>query len=476
MADEVADGNVSEQMRAVDERIVKLESRKSHHIAELNRLSDAADKDSADLPDADIEACRQHKAAIDRLDQQLDIQLHLKAKIFEAEEPLERRAAAADPAASRHRDPVADAAPRHAPSPAGSVSVRGSVLLTSPTHTFRSAGEYMNAVRTADTSGHVDHRLAAAVTELQATQREGVGSDGGFAVPPQYSEQIYAVMWGNELASLAPFCRQMPMRSNTLKLPASLDMPYGGSGVTAYWGGEERTHAKSKINFENVTLALSKLTAFIECTDELLEDSPAMDAFITRAAGNAIGYETGRAILDGSGVGQPKGILNAEAVVVAPKAASGNSGNIIAANIFTMWSRLLPNCQMRARWLISPSAFPQLQALTLADQPIFMPANDIAGRPFGTIFGRPVHTHLVMEPLGSQGDIALIDFEQYYWGTRRQGVTSAMSMHLRFREDIASFKFQIRADGQAIWSRALPQAKPGGGNLTFSPYVTLAAR
>jgi len=88
--------------------------------------------------------------------------------------------------------------------------------------------------------------------------------------------------------------------------------------------------------------------------------------------------------------------------------------------------------------------------------------------------GRPLILTEKAQALGTQGDIGLADFSQYYIGQKAGGgLKTATSIHLRFDYDEVAFRFVMRYDGQPGWLSALT---PRRGSNTLSPFVVLATR
>ncbi len=107
---------------------------------------------------------------------------------------------------------------------------------------------------------------------------------------------------------------------------------------------------------------------------------------------------------------------------------------------------------------------------------IYLPANQVVGRPFATLYGRPVIDYEFMPDFGSQGDIAFVDMSQYATLTkagRGSGIKTASSIHIRFLFEETAFRFTARIDGRELW----PSPKEDlNGDTTRSPFVTLASR
>ena len=332
---------------------------------------------------------------------------------------------------------------------------------------FQSLGSFARAVQQdAMTRGADRH------PRLVAVAQESVGADGGFLVPTDFSDMIIDVMYGDSWGSLAARCFQLPLESNNITIPLDMTTPAAG-GVRAYWEGERNRHTESDLDVEQITLRAHKLTSMVVATEELLEDAGATGALIARAAAESLNWEVANAIVNGSGSQQPRGILNSSAVIQVAADSGQTADTISTTNIANLWAALPPECKMRAVWLISPSSVPQLENMSIADQPVFMPAGGKSDMPYSTLYGRPVIEHVACRALGDRGDIILADMSQYIWASKRSGIRSATSMHLHFDTDMMSFKFQIRADGLVSWSKAITVPY---GSHQLAPFAVIAAR
>ena len=307
---------------------------------------------------------------------------------------------------------------------------------------------------------------------LVAVAQESVGADGGFLVPTDFSDMIIDVMFGDSWGSLAARCFQLPLMSNNITIPLDMTTPAAG-GVRAYWEGERNRHTESDLDVEQITLRAHKLTSMVVATEELLEDAGATGALIMKAAAESLNWEVANAIVNGSGSQQPRGILNSSAVIQVAADSGQSADTISTTNVANMWAGLPPECKMRAIWLIAPSAVPQLENMSIADQPVFMPAGGKSELPYATLYGRPIVEHVACQAVGDRGDIILADMSQYIWASKRTGIRSATSMHLHFDTDMMAFKFQIRADGLVSWSKAITVPY---GSHQLAPFVVLANR
>jgi HK97 family phage major capsid protein len=343
---------------------------------------------------------------------------------------------------------------------------------------FRNMGEFARTVRAAHPSfgGNVDQRLIrAAAASTYAS--EGTGADGGFLVPPDFRTEVLSRVFGED--SLIQRTRRIQSSSNSITMPIDTTSPWGSTGVQSYWTAEGATKTQSKPAFENVTVKAHTLATLVPVTEELLEDAPALDGYLRMAVPKQMDFVISNALIRGSGAGQPLGILNAGGLVTVAAEGAQSADTILAANIFKMYARMPVSSRQTAVWLIHPDAEPQLYGLTLANQPVFLPAGGLSDAPFGRLMGRPVIPHQVTETVGDLGDIMFVDFNEYISLTKTgngrdaNGMKSDVSIHLWFDQDLVAYRFTIRVGGQPIWNSTLAQRD---GTSVQSPYVALAAR
>lgn len=375
--------------------------------------------------------------------------------------PVARPAASARPAVEAPRAPAS-----------ARVTANG-------TFGFRGLGEFAAAVKNANPKfgGETDKRLmrnAAASTYSS----EGSGQDGGFLVPPDYRTDIMAKVFGED--SLVGRTDRQRSSSNTITVPMDMTTPWQSSGgIQAYWVGEAGTKTQSKPTFENVTIKAHTLAVLIPVTEELLEDSPALDGYLRRKAPEKMDFKISDAIVRGNGVGQPLGFLNSPCLVTVAAEGSQTADTINATNVVKMFSRMPIQSRQSAVWLVNPDAEVQLPLMVIGQQPVYIAAGGLRDNPYGSLLGRPVIPHQVTETVGDLGDIMFVDFNQYMTLTKTgggrdsNGLRSDVSIHLWFDQDLVAYRFTLRLGGQPWWSAA---TSPRDGSSTQSPFIVLAAR
>jgi HK97 family phage major capsid protein len=373
---------------------------------------------------------------------------------------------------------------------------------------FRSFGEHLQSVAMAGRGARPDPRLMFGELDSQGNfkaaggsdgaMNEGVPSEGGFLVGADSSEKIYQRTYST--GSIVSKCQRQPISaaSNRLKLKVvDEDSRADGSrmgGVLAFWQNEADTFLSSRPKFRQIELALNKLTALVYATDELLEDSAALEAWIMSNLPTELNFRLEDAIFNGTGVGQPDGILNSQALL---SLTPGNTATVVTAtDVLAMWSRFWhPGLQGSiagistenltagsvggqpgAAWFIDQSVIPQLFSMTLGSGTavilLYHPPGYM-GLPgqYGQLLGLPVIPTEHNAALGTVGDIVLADMSQYLLADKG-AVQAAASMHVRFVYDEMTFRFTYRADGETTWKKPLT---PKNGGNTLSPFLALAS-
>jgi HK97 family phage major capsid protein len=373
---------------------------------------------------------------------------------------------------------------------------------------FRSWGEQLQAVARAGRGGTPDRRLMLGDFDGQGNFRaaggsdgalnEAVPSEGGFLVGADNSEKIYQRTYAT--GAIVNKCQRQPISANSNRLKLKVvdeDSRADGSrmgGVLAYWQNEADLFLSTRPKFRSIELALNKLTALVYATDELLEDAAALEAWIMSNLPTEINFRLEDAIFNGTGVGQPLGILNSQALL---SLSPGTTPTVVnGTDVLAMWARFWhpglqgsiasigtenltagsAGGQPGAAWFIDQSVIPQLFAMTLGSGTAVILLYHPPGYmglpgPYGQLLGLPVIPTEHNAALGTVGDIVLADMSQYLIADKG-AVEAAASMHVRFVYDEMTYRFTYRADGQTTWKKPLT---PKNGGNTLAPFVALAS-
>lgn len=343
---------------------------------------------------------------------------------------------------------------------------------------FKSLGEQLSAIAKASFPGaSVDERL----TKAPSGMNEGVGSQGGFLLQPEFATELFKL--SHETGILSKKTKKVPIgtNSNSLVINAIDETSrVTGSrwgGVNVYWVDEGDTVAATKPKFRRMELKLHKMMGIYYATEELLQDTTALGSIVMQAFSEEFGFKNDDAILNGKGGGQPLGIMNSGALISIAKEVGQAAATIVAENVEKMWVQCYAPNRRKAEWYINQDCETQLwglyKAIGVGGIPLYLPpAGYYNQAPDGQLLGRPVNVIEQCQTLGTLGDIILADLGDYVMIEKR-GIVASDSVHVRFLYDEMTFKFTYRVDGQPLWNAPLT---PANGTNTLSPFVALASR
>jgi HK97 family phage major capsid protein len=346
---------------------------------------------------------------------------------------------------------------------------------------FASFGEQMLAVKAAASNpANADKRLLALNEKAASGGSALVGADGGFLIQSDFRAEI--LKRAHEVGVLSRKVQHIPISSNA----DSVVLPYvdetsraTGSrwgGVQVYRTGETGTATAKKPAINVMKTELTDLRGAAYMTDRQIDDASAMTAIYTQAFAEEFAYTLDNEIYRGLGGFECLGVLNSGALISVTKETGQLAATIDYLNLVNMLARLDPRSMGRAEWYINQDCWPKLMTMTFAvgtaGQPVFLPPGAASVAPYGTLFGRPINVIEQASTVGTVGDIALIDFSQYFV-IEKGGLEGASSMHVKFFEHEQAFRWTMRVNGQPKWKTAVT---PANGSNTISPFVVLETR
>jgi HK97 family phage major capsid protein len=268
-------------------------------------------------------------------------------------------------------------------------------------------------------------------------QQEGVGSDGGFLVPTQFSQQLV------ELAR----ARAQVLNAGAVVIPTTsneIEFAKQETDPTAHWRGELQSITPSEATFSKVVFHSHSLAAIVTMSEELLMDSPNAGEVLQQALGQALGLKLDQAFLSGDGVGKPLGILTASGV------QSVTVGGALSAysKFSEAWGKIL-NANFTPNALL-------LNALTAAKLDALA---DTTLQPLQPPPSWNLYSHLVTNQLtetASASDAILGDFSNYWVAMRTDGVriefdrSGTVGGINAFSDLAVHIRCWLRADGQPV--------------------------
>jgi len=303
-----------------------------------------------------------------------------------------------------------------------------------------------------------------------------VGADGGLLILPEFNTTIMERVYTNDLWNRTD---QYTLAGNNMTFLASAETSRANGsrhgGLQAFWTQEAGTIQSSKPALRQFSLKLKKIAVVVYLTDELIEDAgPVLEQYVARCVGDEFNFMLGDAIFNGSGVGQPLGIMNAPSLLAITKESNQSAGTIVAENIDKMWARRFVGGNYA--WYHNQDCGPQLDSLSqsigTAGVALYRPADGIAGVAPQLLKTAPRVETEFNATVGTAGDIVLADLGQYIT-ISKGGIAQAVSVHVEFLTDQTALRFTMRVDGQPWEHSALTPYK---GSNTQSSFIALETR
>jgi len=338
---------------------------------------------------------------------------------------------------------------------------------------FGTFGEFISATMKAEprVDGRVDKRLVRA-----SGMSEGSPADGGFLVQPDQSSRLIEPLFAPGGDAILSRVNTTTVSGNGLSFSAIAETTKATSswgGIAMYWLGEGSEKTASSPKLRKVELKLKKVAGLCYLTDELLEDAPALSQRLENGFRVALRNMLNKAILNGTGAGQPLGLLQSTAKISIAAESGQPASTILTENLLNMRERLTPGA-LSPVWLFNPTCYKQLFQLQvgLGTAGVLVSGQNIQSSGITSILGVPAIECPWLPVLGTVGDIILVDLGQYEF-IQKGGPQVAYSIHVKFVYDETAMRIVYRCDGQLS---AVATTTLEDGSTTVAPVITLATR
>ena len=434
--------------------------------AELGDLENQIDTINAKAAEEERDvSVDESKAIIALLDKQADIDVQIEA--------AERMAARPQP------EPQTAAQ--------AGIVVQGLAAEASP---YKMIGEYVQDIAASAkrilSGGRALPRVVNYQDQIMAAATgagETVPSDGGYLVGTDFASGLLTRAYENNQVISRCTRRTITGPSNSVELngvdETSRATGSRHGGVRFYWFGEGNAMTASQPKFRKIKLELNSGGVLFYASDPLLADTTLLTEEINDAVPDEISFATQEGIINGTGTGQPQGILGSSALVSQDAESGQAAATIVYENVLKMVSRIWGPMSNYV-WLYNQEIIPQLGLMNVAvgtgGAPVFLPSGGIGSSATGalpmTLFTIPMIEIEQAAALGTKGDLMLVNLSEYIVA-EKGGVQAAMSIHVEFLTNQTVFRWVIRVDGQSKWNKPLTPFK---GSATRSPFVALATR
>ena len=287
----------------------------------------------------------------------------------------------------------------------------------------------------------------------QKAMTEGTGSAGGYLVPDEISSELLELRQAN--AVLRPLFSKVQVESDTLRI-ASVT-----SGLTAGWVAELAEKPVSDLAFAEISTSVFTAAGLAVVSNQLLADStPSVDGLVNADLARRLANLEEVAFINGSGTGQPRGILNTSGVNAIPLTSTVEADLLDA--IIDAITAIYTNYYGGPNAIVMhPRTWARLVKAKTDDGAYLLGGPDVQGRtatqglpgygsgpvPFGTLFGLPVYcTPNVPTNLGAGTDESRVIVGNFDEGLilDRQGITLDSSGHVYFTSNQTIFRAEER--------------------------------
>jgi len=339
-----------------------------------------------------------------------------------------------------------------------------------------SFGDFLKCVATGDVQ-----RLRAVYKSSKALD-ETSGASGGFLVPTQFEQRIRAVgapMLFDQLVAAGRGPLMLRTNAAELALPVleqdqtpNVESSALVGGVRLIWREQSADVQESEPRFEQRIFRPHAADAYVAAATELITDAPqALEDTLVSLFGRAYAVLKAWAMLRGTGVGQPRGIVGHPATISVARVTGGSQVENDTNTILQMIQRLLPG-STTAVWIAHPFWRSRLMATRLAETLLYT----VNGQSLvygDTLAGIPIAYSEHLPAVTGAGSLVLADLS-YYAMVERASFSVAFSEHVRFLKRQSVWLFGVRIDGAPLVNAPITLAD-GTGINTVSPFVQIAA-
>ena len=279
--------------------------------------------------------------------------------------------------------------------------------------------------------------------------QEGIDADGGYLVPEEYDSRLIEALEEENIY------RKL---GHTITTSGERKINIAATKPAAAWidEGEELTWGDAK--FAQINLDAHKLHVAVKVTEELLYDNAfQLEKYILRQFAKALANAEEDAFLNGTGVGQPLGLLAEEGgAQIGVTAASATE--ITADELIDLVYSLKRPYRKNAKFICNDQTLAAIRKLTDKNGRYLWQDSVQAGEP-GRLLGYEVHTSPYF-PVITAGMPAIAFGDYNYYNIGDRGTRSFAELKELFAGNgMVGFVAKERVDGKLILPEAVKLLK-----------------
>lgn len=343
---------------------------------------------------------------------------------------------------------------------------------------IRNLGQFIRLV----SKGPQNASEQAALSRMDMLTRTITGSTNGgeYLLPLTQVAEIFSV--SNAQPGIMQLARRYNVPGRSLRIPyliqdtgtSTLNRPMAGSIANVTIVGEGDTKPTREPSFQQRVLTMYKYAAITEFGDEILGDDftgELPQEVVNAVGGQAMNKMNEDLTIDGTGSSQPLAALHSNNTARLSVFRSALN-QFTAVDAFRMYERHThgPN----SVWMVSRRVLAQLFALQTTNNTMVTWISNMRDKPQMLLLGLPVIVSDLLPTLGTTADVALVNPDFYAVGLR-QALTVESSIHVKFVQDITTYRFVTRGGGIPLPTSTYAYKIDGSGNKVdaHSPFVVL---
>jgi HK97 family phage major capsid protein len=296
------------------------------------------------------------------------------------------------------------------------------------------------------------------VRAFRASMETGIPSSGGMSVPEPLSAKWLDDSLPEEI--IRPRAQIWPMTTSSRKIAGWDwgDMSSGAcfGGFDMAWTAELGTASKQTGKLRTIQLNANKGQIYCDVSQELYDDGLGFAGQLERALKTSVGYGLENAFTNGTGAGQPLGLVNDPAIQTITKEVGAAADTVQFESITKLYARMYPAGRSKAVWLCNDTVLPALLTqlnVAIGTSGSWVNVFDTSSNGKFSLLGRPVLFTPHLPILGDANDILFADLSQYAIGLRRE-MRIERSNIPQWTTDQVSYRVITRIDAQGTWGTA----------------------
>jgi len=263
-------------------------------------------------------------------------------------------------------------------------------------------------------------------------------------VPENFFDQIIAKL--DENAVVRSYATVVSTASGE-----NIKMPQVTALSSASLVAEGASIGESDPTSASVTLGAYKYAYLVQVSSELLADEGVdIEAFLANDAGRALGNGAGAHFATGDGSSKPNGLVTATSAGVTCASATA----ITSDEVIDLYHSVIAPYRNNGTWIMKDSTLKEIRQLKDSNNQYLWQPSLQQGNP-DILLGSPVATDPNYDAIATAKKVMTFGDVSKYFVREVQGIQVDRSLDFAFANDLVTFRFIYRADGDLLDTNAV---------------------